>query len=551
MRARSSFLVVGLALLTVRGTLVAGLGPCRSPTDPCAWDLLVQFEPVLEFEEDGPNGQRMEYPVDFLSDDADVENNFENPDLGGDPLGTVVVANALPMTDVNGTEFWLLEYHYYFHRNWHKYVPGSNKYTHEHDWEWVYVLAGWYEPLQQYVGYAAVLSVHAPNNREAMDGPRGHANPCWPGFPWEQEEGMTYLFPQVVVQGQPRYIDPDRRLSKDWILCGGGECDTLTLLTKAGVKVTACGNAMSADVSYPTWQAGAWMIDTSDTWFLCTGPGPEDRAMCFGDPGVCALDEIGLCSGRNECDDCGPERWVPWMRDGLWDNDPIPPDFDFPDTLRIKRKRETSTWIPLEASPTEAGWDIRWTWPEAPPESFELLAKNPTLGWQCHLGRLPADTTRTYLVHLTATDATQEPLRSGAGWLLPSPCLADPGVLGGEVELWIRRTPGDERQRVGQTSLPPPKGSRAMPRLRFGPNPAWRDPEIRFFLAREGPVKLIVYDVRGRRVRVVEEGSLPAGWHLRAWDRRSETGERVGSGIYFVALETSDGRVVRRLVMIR
>jgi hypothetical protein len=58
------------------------------------------------------------------------------------------------------------------------------------------------------------------------------------------------------------------------------------------------------------------------------------------------------------------------------------------------------------------------------------------------------------------------------------------------------------------------------------------------------------YDVRGRRVRVVEEGSLPPGWHLRVWDRRTETGQRVGSGVSFVALETSEGRLVRRLVTI-
>jgi hypothetical protein len=544
MRPRYHLLAFALAAAIPPLSVSGDLGPCQDPNDPCAWDLLTLFEPVLEFEEDGPNGQRMEYPVDFLSDDADVENNFENPELGGDPLGTVVVAKALPMTDVNGTEFWLLEYHYYFHRNWHKLVPVSNKYTHEHDWEWVYVLAGWYEPLQQYVGYAAVLSIHDDNNREAMEGSSGTPNPC----ALLDLKGNTYLFPQVVAQGERRYIDPDRRLSKDWIPCDGAECDTLTLLTKAGVKITACGNAMSADVSYPTWQAGAWMIDTDDTWYLCAGPGPEDRAMCYGDPGTCF--PWPGCSGHDECDDCEPKRWVPWMRDGLWDNDPIPSDFDFPDTLKIKRKRETSIWIPLQANATEAGWDIQWTWPEAPPASFELLARNPILGWQCRLGQLPHDSTLTYVVHLRASETSQQALRSETGWLLRSPCLTGPEILGGEIELWIRWTPGDEPQRVGQTSLPPPKTSKALLRLQLGPNPAWRDPKIRFFLAREEPVKLVVYDVRGRRVRVVEEGSLPPGWHLRVWDRRTETGQRVGSGVYFVVLRTAEGYVVKRLVLV-
>ena len=55
-------------------------------------------------------------------------------------------------------------------------------------------------------------------------------------------------------------------------------------------------------------------------------------------------------------------------------------------------------------------------------------------------------------------------------------------------------------------------------------------------------VSLTVYDVLGRRVRQVWDGSLGAGTHRFVWDGRDEAGRAVAAGVYFYKVEV-DGRV--------
>ena len=55
-------------------------------------------------------------------------------------------------------------------------------------------------------------------------------------------------------------------------------------------------------------------------------------------------------------------------------------------------------------------------------------------------------------------------------------------------------------------------------------------------------VSLIVYDVLGRRVRQVWQGSLGAGTHRFVWDGRDEAGKVVAAGVYIYQVEI-DGQV--------
>jgi YVTN family beta-propeller protein len=85
--------------------------------------------------------------------------------------------------------------------------------------------------------------------------------------------------------------------------------------------------------------------------------------------------------------------------------------------------------------------------------------------------------------------------------------------------------------------------------LRIAPNPFGTRTTIEYVLAREGPVLLTVFDLLGRRVRVLADhprGS--AGDHAVAWDGRTDAGASVGAGVYFVRLEADD-RVRTRAVM--
>lgn len=73
------------------------------------------------------------------------------------------------------------------------------------------------------------------------------------------------------------------------------------------------------------------------------------------------------------------------------------------------------------------------------------------------------------------------------------------------------------------------------------PNPAIHDTVVRFDLAAsegEGlvPVRLDLFDVTGRCVRVLVDEEMAPGAHHIAWNRRSDLGSRVGSGVYFARL---------------
>lgn len=64
-------------------------------------------------------------------------------------------------------------------------------------------------------------------------------------------------------------------------------------------------------------------------------------------------------------------------------------------------------------------------------------------------------------------------------------------------------------------------------------------------------VDLAVYDLAGRRVRVLADGMLAAGPHAMPWDGRDERGHDVASGVYLARLSIASGVQVQRMVLLR
>ena len=83
------------------------------------------------------------------------------------------------------------------------------------------------------------------------------------------------------------------------------------------------------------------------------------------------------------------------------------------------------------------------------------------------------------------------------------------------------------------------------------PNPFTSEVALSFALPRSGPVKLAVFDLAGRRLRVLEQGNRPAGRHRVAWDGRDEAGARLGNGIYLVRMTAAGNSWTRKLVLAR
>jgi hypothetical protein len=83
------------------------------------------------------------------------------------------------------------------------------------------------------------------------------------------------------------------------------------------------------------------------------------------------------------------------------------------------------------------------------------------------------------------------------------------------------------------------------------PNPYTAATREVYALPRAGTVRVEVYDVRGRRVRVLEDGPRATGTHAVVWDGNGDDGSPAAAGAYFIRLRTERDEVVRRVVRLR
>jgi uncharacterized repeat protein (TIGR01451 family) len=87
------------------------------------------------------------------------------------------------------------------------------------------------------------------------------------------------------------------------------------------------------------------------------------------------------------------------------------------------------------------------------------------------------------------------------------------------------------------------------PSLTIAPNPvSGTGTVLSLVLPRASASRLRLYDVRGRLVRELHAGALPAGLHRIGWDG-TVGGGPVPAGVYFARLTTSSARVDRKIVV--
>lgn len=114
-----------------------------------------------------------------------------------------------------------------------------------------------------------------------------------------------------------------------------------------------------------------------------------------------------------------------------------------------------------------------------------------------------------------------------------------------------RRTPG-----VSGVGLPQENGRRALgqPSVAavFGgsPNPFDTKTVIRFQTTVDARAQLSIIDTQGRFVRALDASRRLAGVHEVVWDGTDDAGQRVGSGVYFVRLETPGSVTFQKLTRV-
>ncbi len=87
--------------------------------------------------------------------------------------------------------------------------------------------------------------------------------------------------------------------------------------------------------------------------------------------------------------------------------------------------------------------------------------------------------------------------------------------------------------------------------LRASPNPARFSTELRFDLAKDSTVRMLIYDVSGRLVREIGPATAPAGSRSLWWDGRNASGARVPSGVFLVKLLADDQSSSAKVALVR
>jgi len=103
-------------------------------------------------------------------------------------------------------------------------------------------------------------------------------------------------------------------------------------------------------------------------------------------------------------------------------------------------------------------------------------------------------------------------------------------------------------------SLPPlPKVTQLLPNY---PNPFNPETWIPFKLAQDSTVIAKIYDLTGKKIRIIQLGHLLAGNYVESskaiyWNGKTETGEFVSSGTYFYQIDAGGYTNIRKMVILK
>lgn len=138
-------------------------------------------------------------------------------------------------------------------------------------------------------------------------------------------------------------------------------------------------------------------------------------------------------------------------------------------------------------------------------------------------------------------------------WVLPG--IASDSMLV-RVVAWDPAALSGEDEGDGMFSVQPATDAGDTPALATAlrqnfPNPFNPTTRIAYTLARSSRVALRIYDVSGRLVKTLVDGSMPAGNYEEIWNGTDNGGGRVASGVYFYRLSAPGFVSTRKMVLLR
>ena len=173
--------------------------------------------------------------------------------------------------------------------------------------------------------------------------------------------------------------------------------------------------------------------------------------------------------------------------------------------------------------------------PNIDPEDFERRWKNKYLGWQCLIvadgpSCPPSHVLERARCKVIGTNRAYKRTKKLDVYVMVDPYLTK--EIGATLD---QHVPGTELRMTAY----PCTGS-------ITPITT-----IRFFGPRGHRVLVVVYDVQGRLVQTLADDTFPAGFRSFTWSGFNDSGNPVGSGVYFYRLEAAGETFTRKMLLLK
>ncbi|MEA1972732.1 MAG: T9SS type A sorting domain-containing protein, partial [Candidatus Cloacimonadota bacterium] len=83
------------------------------------------------------------------------------------------------------------------------------------------------------------------------------------------------------------------------------------------------------------------------------------------------------------------------------------------------------------------------------------------------------------------------------------------------------------------------------------PNPFNPTTAISFSIAEESKVELVIYNVKGQKVKTLANDVMEAGNHSLIWNGETDNGATVGSGMYFYKMKNGRYTSTKKMILIK
>ncbi|MBZ0268629.1 CotH kinase family protein, partial [bacterium] len=343
-------------------------------------------------------------------------------------------------------------------------------------------------------------------------------------------------------EGVPDYVFPDTTLAPgDYLIVwadeetGEGAFHAPFKLDADGEDVYLTDGAVIIDaVTFPALASdGSWgrWPDGTGEWALLSAatPDAENENPVVPEDVVLYINEFVASNSVGIQDELGEfEDWVEIHNPG-----PDPVDMGglyLTDDLTL-----TTQWVFPDT--TLASGEFLVVWCDSDPTdgplhtNFKLSAGGEEIGL---FGRLAAGNAviDSYAYGAQSTDVSEGRETDGAS-------------------TWVTftvPTPGASNGSSVAVPLDHEVGLRLLP---CSPNPFALRTNLGFAIPGEGHVRLDLFDIRGRMIARLVDGTLAAGTHDVTWDGRDGSGVRLASGVYFSRLVFGDRVLTGRITLLR